>query len=651
MKRIMCFFLFVFVWCSQSIAAPKNAAILGFGSLIWNPGDLGGYGSFVSGGPVLPLSFSRISQDGRMTLVVDTRSDTPDRKPSNENYPGEDKQTNYLLIDDDYDLGLDDLISLLRKREGTTYTNIDYVNTKRKTFRINQTSPRTAEQITVEGTYSYINGDVDIDAGGKLRRELIPYLKNIIRWADQKNLKFVVWTGLIRNFELKTGKQYSLAAAKAHFDGLTIEQQKKALEYIQKAPISLSDGNKLKVYLQQKVENIRGYTNENRQNNNNANDLRQNYNFNQRIDRPQNRPAPYVVPQNNNNAHNVGENRQRLYHEQRHINAAVKAFVDQGKLSNDVIITDVKNVNTLSTQQIVFLKDGNRKKIIKISNERGGGVSDPKNLRDRINYINQLANQQQKDIPRMSVSQAIILIPNVVEASLQDVAKGEPIRGINILRMNDEDLKKMFKSIGRKIGNLDRILIENNLPLLEHPDGHTDNMFFDLETGDYTWIDIDDMDINSGPQQDGTLFESEFAKSILYPLRTLEDIDPQSKEKPEWVFRQDRRAGEILIDHIDDTEHHKVLSLTQDDLASFKRYLSRDRMLSSIIDNIFLVTKKLGLVLKSFGEGYVNAYPGGKKYYNITLKESDLYRYIKNYSLLKEAKGQQIETIANPLIP
>jgi hypothetical protein len=292
MKRIMYFFLFVFVWCSQSIAAPKNAAILGFGSLIWNPGDLGGYGSFVPGGPILPLSFSRISQDGRMTLVVDPRSDAPDRKPSNENYPGEDKKTHYLLIQDDYDLGLDDIISLLRKREGTTYTNIDYVNTRKKTFRINQTSPKTAEQITVEGTYSYINGDVDIDAGGKLRRELIPYLKDIIRWADQKNLKSVVWTGLIRNFELKTGKAYSLTAAKAHLDRLNIEQQKKALEYIQKAPISLSDGDKLKVYLEQKVENLGGHVDQNRPNNNNLNDARQNDPSNQRVNRPQNRPAP-----------------------------------------------------------------------------------------------------------------------------------------------------------------------------------------------------------------------------------------------------------------------------------------------------------------------------------------------------------------------
>jgi hypothetical protein len=307
----------------------------------------------------------------------------------------------------------------------------------------------------------------------------------------------------------------------------------------------------------------------------------------------------------------------------------------------------------MSTQQIVFLKDGNRKKIIKILIPEQGPAADPKKIRDRISYINQLSNQQQKDIPRMSVSQAIVSIPNVVNATLQDMAKGEPIRSINILKMSDEDLKKMFKSIGRKIGNLDRILIENNLPLLEHPDGHTDNMFFDLETGSYTWIDIDEMVIsgNSGQQQDGTLFESEFAKSILYPLRTLEDIDEGSKDKPEWIFRKDRRAGEILIDHIDETEHHKVLSLTQDDLASFKRYLSRDRMLSSIIDNIFLVTKKLGLVLKSFGEGYVNAYPGGKKYYNTKVKESDLYRYIKNYPLLKEAKGERIETIDNPLIP
>lgn len=47
-------------------------AILGWGSLIWEPKDLNFDSSFGwrTDGPVLPIEFSRISNDGRLTLVI-----------------------------------------------------------------------------------------------------------------------------------------------------------------------------------------------------------------------------------------------------------------------------------------------------------------------------------------------------------------------------------------------------------------------------------------------------------------------------------------------------------------------------------------------------------------------------------------------------
>lgn len=69
-------------------------AILGWGSLIWHPRDLPISGDWQPGGPVLPIEFSRISdnglpapqstasrQAGRLTLVIDERhgADVPTR--------------------------------------------------------------------------------------------------------------------------------------------------------------------------------------------------------------------------------------------------------------------------------------------------------------------------------------------------------------------------------------------------------------------------------------------------------------------------------------------------------------------------------------------------------------------------------------------
>jgi hypothetical protein len=45
--------------------------ILGWGSLIWDPRDLPHQEPWLDDGPKLPLEFSRISKDRRLTLVID----------------------------------------------------------------------------------------------------------------------------------------------------------------------------------------------------------------------------------------------------------------------------------------------------------------------------------------------------------------------------------------------------------------------------------------------------------------------------------------------------------------------------------------------------------------------------------------------------
>lgn len=46
-------------------------ACLGWGSLLWDPRSLPMAGSFKADGPWLPIEFSRVAQDGRVTLAID----------------------------------------------------------------------------------------------------------------------------------------------------------------------------------------------------------------------------------------------------------------------------------------------------------------------------------------------------------------------------------------------------------------------------------------------------------------------------------------------------------------------------------------------------------------------------------------------------
>src|SRR5690348_7606352 len=100
-------------------------AILGWGSLIWNPRDLPISGKWQQNGPILPIEFSRISDNGRLTLVID------------EHY-GVDVSTCYTLSPRPT---LSEAVTDLQRREGCPVENIGFVEVA--TRRI---SPRAAER-------------------------------------------------------------------------------------------------------------------------------------------------------------------------------------------------------------------------------------------------------------------------------------------------------------------------------------------------------------------------------------------------------------------------------------------------------------------------------------------------------------------------
>jgi hypothetical protein len=257
--------LFILGLSSSNVSNASDIAVIGWGSLPWDPRELRVEGQpgqqFTADGPALPLAFSRVSKDGRLTLVIDPKTIGAGRKPSTP--AGGDAYALYARsmykFDNRYDYGgenqsgLGCAIQNLREREGSTNKNdIGYVNLMKQTFRMTQLNPLTGEEKTVEGKFSIARGIVDITNGSGIRKELIPYLKGLITWSTIKGFKAAIWTDLQRNFQKKKDYPYSLEAAKTHLRGLTTAKKAKALEYIQKAPVAnqLPETNHLLAALQ-----------------------------------------------------------------------------------------------------------------------------------------------------------------------------------------------------------------------------------------------------------------------------------------------------------------------------------------------------------------------------------------------------------------
>lgn len=161
-------------------------AILGWGSLIWDPCGLPLRGKWQTGGPILPIEFSRISGDCRLTLVIDPEYGAP-------------VPTRFALSARH---DLEDAVCDLRTREGTVLRRIGYVDVTQGT----QCS--RCQQI----------GDT------------------VKTWTEAHGFDAVVWTDLPSNFEEKIGCPFSLDTALEYLNKLPQHAAKRAREYVEKAP-------------------------------------------------------------------------------------------------------------------------------------------------------------------------------------------------------------------------------------------------------------------------------------------------------------------------------------------------------------------------------------------------------------------------------
>jgi hypothetical protein len=165
--------------------------VLAWGSLVWEPGALRLADKWMKGGPVLPIEFSRVSDNGRLTLVIDERH-------------GVDVPTRYALSALDH---LDEALADLQKREGSPLRN-----------RI---------------------GFIDVGRDLTCDRALASHpaaCARIRTWAKDQHLDAVVWTAIEPRFQEKTGVPFSVDAAVHYLAGLQGPKRTLALDYLRKAP-------------------------------------------------------------------------------------------------------------------------------------------------------------------------------------------------------------------------------------------------------------------------------------------------------------------------------------------------------------------------------------------------------------------------------
>lgn len=138
---------------------PLEIAVIGWGSLIWCPGNLRIKTRWRSGGPPLPIEFGRISKDMRLTLVI---------------LPGSPNQQTYWALSE---FGvIEEARQNLRQREGTKPADIHFLLKK---------------------------GEASKDVPLTVREQ-------IAGWLNQRNdVDAALWTGLPGNWGEKRGKEFS----------------------------------------------------------------------------------------------------------------------------------------------------------------------------------------------------------------------------------------------------------------------------------------------------------------------------------------------------------------------------------------------------------------------------------------------------------
>ena len=174
--------------------------IVGWGSLIWDPRDLPLERTWQNGGPNLPIEFSQVSQDCRLTLVID--------------YENGVVVPTQLIHSPRVNLG--EAIKDLRLREGTIRKRIGFVDLR-------------------HGKDSTVNySDAERDSKDYLDRQRA--CSDVSTWLSGTDYNAAVRTALTSNFKSEVDHDYSVDAALEYLWSLPKSAMERAIKYISNAP-------------------------------------------------------------------------------------------------------------------------------------------------------------------------------------------------------------------------------------------------------------------------------------------------------------------------------------------------------------------------------------------------------------------------------
>lgn len=159
--------------------------MIAWGSLFWDPRELRMSSGWRDDGPSLPIEFSRVSADGRLTLVVDP-------------IYGADVTT--WTCDSPLDLW--DAIKNLSVRERCPEADIGWVD------------------MTSGESSSHLEASV----------------RSVRGWCSATGAIGAVWTALPSTFVERCGTPFSVPDALSYLQGLTGTARDRAFEYIRRAP-------------------------------------------------------------------------------------------------------------------------------------------------------------------------------------------------------------------------------------------------------------------------------------------------------------------------------------------------------------------------------------------------------------------------------
>jgi hypothetical protein len=170
---------------------------VGWGSLIWDPRDLPLRSPWQPDGPALPVEFTRIADDGRLTLGL--RAGVAD------------VQTLWALMSD---RALEVTRAQLAQRERTVPDRIGCLD------RLGGGCLDSLESVGGVGT-SAGNGDL---------------VHRLASWLADRQLDGVIWTGLPANFEERAGRALSVGAAVSYLEQVSDDTRGRAEQYVRRAP-------------------------------------------------------------------------------------------------------------------------------------------------------------------------------------------------------------------------------------------------------------------------------------------------------------------------------------------------------------------------------------------------------------------------------